>query len=133
MKLVFNAEDNYTALGRYAGSEEDSVFYMKPGGYRMAAPADCVEVREVSTEDVAAEIDRLARQVEQAKSWIGGDSLTAMNSLVQAGVELAEYARIMGALLSPEAAKAELDRKVESGDYYIGARAHSGLFALETL
>lgn len=126
MKMVFNTEGQNEILGQYVGTDEGVVSYTTVyGAEPKHAPADCVAVREVTSLEMATEVNRLKLKVEAAVTWLGGDPLTAMNSVVAAGIELVEYAQIMGAALTVDGAYTELRRKVNSGDYYIGARAHS--------
>lgn len=134
MLYVFNTEGDGEILGPYDRTDEDVVFYVKPGSANCdspefgQAPADCVTVKEVTRSEVQDEIARLKRQLDEASWWIGGDYVTAMNSVLAVGVQLIQYAQVMGARLTVDTATREHFRKVESDGYYIGSRAHSRQF-----
>lgn len=128
MKMVFNAEDGYAILGTYVGLDEGVVLYQATfNGAIRNAPEDCVVMREVPREEMIQQIARFARLAHETEPWVSGDSLTAMNSLLALGVEMIEYAQVMGAALTVDAAYAELRRKVGEG-YGIGAKAHARAF-----
>jgi hypothetical protein len=125
MKYVFNTEGKNETLGRFYRVEEDTVEYEVAGGAVKRAPADCVMVRELARNEIVAEFERLAGHVTRAALWVGGDTTVALNSLLATGVEMIEYAKLMGAALSEDTARQDLRRRVESGDYYLVERAHS--------
>jgi hypothetical protein len=135
MKCVINTEGSNEILGPFYGTGESVVLYYAGGENEIeirSAPEDCVRVVEISREEIVAEVERLKRQIDDATGWIGGDSLTAMNSLVGVAAELTAYARVMGAALTPDTAAKQVQTKVESGGYYIASRAHSARFDMES-
>lgn len=127
MKYVFNTEGENEILGEYLGTDEDAVVYRRPGSGHASAPSDCVTVKEITRDEIVEVLDGFKRSLDVVKSWVGGDSLTAMNSLMALQVEMREYAYVMGSRLNDDAAATELRRQVREG-HYRSERSHSRQF-----
>lgn len=138
MKVVVNLEGDHPGeiLGAYAGEafDGDGVCYSKPGidpdglfeqQVTVVAPADSVEVVEISNEQIKAKFELFAKSIGGASKWVGGDTQVAMNSLVGTAAEIVAYAHAMGAALPFEQAMLDLERKISSGGYLLGSRAHA--------
>ena len=130
MLYVFNTEGENEILGEFGHYDEDAVIYRRGDGVIRSAPADCVTVREVTRAEIISVLDNFVRQIDSAKGWIvdGGYGDTGLNTLVGIGVEMIEYAQVMGAALSSEAAFTDLRRQVRDEKRYKGERAHSRQF-----
>lgn len=131
MQYVFNTEGENEILGQFERCEEDAVFYRRPGtGYAVSmAPADCVTVKEVTRDEIVAVVEGFKRALDNdVVGWLHGDNATAMNGLMALQAQMREYAYVMGARLSDDAATAELRRQVKQEGRYRGARSHSRPF-----
>ena len=134
MKIVFNTEGDNEALGPYVDTVEDAVVYSKGDSIGYASvPADCVTVREITRDEVLEVFAWFKRSIDSSGYWVDGDSLVALNGLVQAAVQMIEYAQVHGAALTVDQAYANLRREVGKEKRYIGARQHSRAFEETTV
>src|SRR4051794_35528638 len=106
MRIVFNTEGNNEALGPYVESDldQDTVTYRDAAGNYKHAPVDCVAVREITRDEMQEVFSSFKTDITGAGYWLGGDSVTAMNSLIGIAAQMIEYAQTHGARLSVDVA-----------------------------